>query len=149
MLTKGEVQGVLRQWHADTPTDLFLPAEPRGLLRLIRLGNNEAPYLPDWLLQDALEVLFENRAEKAGLLEESLKAAEANAEDPGSIAVPHMGTYLCGAAATSSSLSPSRIACSSEPLSISSGNFQASKKRAYGSPHEVSWFSNTSLPHAA
>ncbi|GJP60919.1 hypothetical protein CLOP_g18139 [Closterium sp. NIES-67] len=113
MLTKGEVQGVLRQWHADTPTDLFLPAEPRGLLRLIRLGNNEAPYLPDWLLQDALEVLFENRAEKAGLLEESLKAAEANAEDPGSIAVPHMGTYLCGAAATSSSLSPSRIACSS------------------------------------
>ncbi|GJP57874.1 hypothetical protein CLOP_g17748 [Closterium sp. NIES-67] len=94
MLTKGEVQGVLRQWHADTPTDLFLPAEPRGLLRLIRLGNNEAPYLPDWLLQDALEVLFENRAEKAGLLEESLKAAEANAEDPGSIAVPHMGTLL-------------------------------------------------------
>ncbi|CAI5985186.1 unnamed protein product [Closterium sp. NIES-65] len=94
ILTQGEVQGVLQHWHAKTPPDLFLPTEPSGLLRLIRLGNNEAPYLPDWLLQDALEVLFENREEKAGLLEASLREAQANAQHPEGIAVPSMPTLL-------------------------------------------------------
>ncbi|CAI5466345.1 unnamed protein product [Closterium sp. Yama58-4] len=94
MLMQGEVQGVLQHWHAKTPPDLFLPTKPCGLLRLIRLGNNEAPYLPDWVLQDALEVLFENRAEKAGLLEASLREAQANAQHPEGIPVPSMPTLL-------------------------------------------------------
>ncbi|CAI5464980.1 unnamed protein product [Closterium sp. Yama58-4] len=94
MLTRDEVQGVLQHWHAKTPPDLFLPTDPSGLLRLIRLGNNEAPYLPDWLLQDALEVLFENREEKAGLLEASLREAQANAQHPEGISVPSMPTLL-------------------------------------------------------
>ncbi|CAI5532348.1 unnamed protein product [Closterium sp. Naga37s-1] len=94
MLTQGEVQGVLQHWHAKTPPDLFLPTKPSGLLQLIRLGNNEAPYLPDWLLQDALEVLFENREEKVGLLEASLREAQANAQHPEGIAVPSMPTLL-------------------------------------------------------
>ncbi|CAI5498044.1 unnamed protein product [Closterium sp. Naga37s-1] len=70
MMNRAEYDALIARWGVDSTVPLFLPRTPAELLRLIGMAHRETPYLPEWILQDAVDRFFENREEKAQLLED-------------------------------------------------------------------------------
>ncbi|CAI7893440.1 unnamed protein product [Closterium sp. NIES-53] len=70
MMNRAEYDALIDRWGVRSAVPLFLPRTPAELLRLIGMAHRETPYLPEWILQDAVDRFFENREEKAQLLED-------------------------------------------------------------------------------
>ncbi|CAI5482110.1 unnamed protein product [Closterium sp. Yama58-4] len=58
MMNRAEYDALIARWGVDSTVPLFLPRTPAELLRLIGMAHRETPYLPEWILQDAVDVIF-------------------------------------------------------------------------------------------
>ncbi|GJP38050.1 hypothetical protein CLOM_g22483 [Closterium sp. NIES-68] len=91
MMNRAEYDALIERWGVSTTVPLFLPRTPAELLRLIGMAHRVTPYLPEWILQDAVDRFFENREEKAELLEDLREQrAKGHPEYP----VPQMETLI-------------------------------------------------------
>eukprot|EP00475_Leptophrys_vorax_P007359 TRINITY_DN14661_c0_g1_i1.p1 TRINITY_DN14661_c0_g1~~TRINITY_DN14661_c0_g1_i1.p1 ORF type:complete len:262 (-),score=0.20 TRINITY_DN14661_c0_g1_i1:414-1124(-) len=88
MTSLAEHRQLLERFGVRSAAELLLPTDPQGLTRLMRVAHNHAVKLPAWILRDALERLFENRAEKQQMLEALKPLGESD------VSVPPMPTLL-------------------------------------------------------
>ncbi|CAI7888089.1 unnamed protein product [Closterium sp. NIES-54] len=58
MMNRAEYDALIDRWGVRSAVPLFLPRTPAELLRLIGMAHRETPYLPEWILQDAVDTLI-------------------------------------------------------------------------------------------